>query len=60
MKTSDRHQQAPTPVRMPEDLKAVLKAKAEANERSLNGEIVIRLRESLQRPSNRVRGPKDK
>ena len=48
MKTPDRHQQAPTPVRLPDDLKAALKSEAEANDRSLNGEIVNRLRSTLK------------
>lgn len=57
MKT-DRHQQAPTPIRMPEDLKAALKAEAAANDRSLNGEIVNRLRSTLCEPSKTPTTPK--
>lgn len=38
----------PTPVRLPDDLKATLKAEAEANDRSLNGEIVNRLRSTFK------------
>ena len=37
-------QQVPTPVRLPPDLKEELKEAAAANERSLNAEIVFRLR----------------
>ena len=47
MKT-DRHQLAPTPVRIPLDLKADLKAEAAANDRSLNGEILARLRSTFK------------
>ncbi|MBH2008324.1 MAG: Arc family DNA-binding protein [Xanthomonadaceae bacterium] len=46
--TTDRHQLMPTPVRIPDDLKAVLKAEAVANDRSLNGEILARLRRSFK------------
>ncbi len=48
MTKPDRHQQTPTPVRLPDDLKAALKAEADANDRSLNGEIVNRLRSTLK------------
>ncbi len=48
MSMTDRHQQTPTPVRLPDDLKAALKSKATANDRSLNGEVIARLRDSLQ------------
>lgn len=37
----------PTPVRLPLDLKSQLKNAAITNQRSLNGEIVHRLRASL-------------
>ena len=47
MKT-DRHQLDPTPVRIPPDLKAELKAEAVANDRSLNGEILARLRSTFK------------
>lgn len=40
-------QPPPTPVRLPEDLKAALKGEALANDRSLNGEIVNRLRSTF-------------
>lgn len=46
--TTDRHQLTPTPVRIPEDLKGVLKAEATANDRSLNGEILARLRSTFK------------
>ena len=46
--STDRHQQHPTPVRMPDDLKAQLKAEATANDRSLIGEIVARLRATFK------------
>ena len=35
-------------VRMPEDLRDLLKAEAERSVRSLNGEIVYRLRQSIE------------
>lgn len=46
--TSDRHQITPTPVRIPPDFKAQLQAEAKANDRSLNGEILYRLRSSFK------------
>lgn len=46
--SNDRHQLAPTPVRIPDDLKGLLKAEAVANDRSLNGEILFRLRQSFK------------
>jgi hypothetical protein len=55
MTNPDRHQQAPTPVRLPDDLKASLKSEAEANDRSLNGEIVNRLRSTFK--AKRARQP---
>ncbi|QIL81008.1 Arc family DNA-binding protein [Diaphorobacter sp. HDW4A] len=45
--TTDRHQLTPTPVRIPPELKEELKGHAKANDRSLNGEILARLRTSL-------------
>lgn len=48
MSATDRHQQAPTPVRLPDDLKAALKSNATANDRSLNGEVIARLRDSFE------------
>lgn len=48
MTKSDRHQLDPTPVRIPEDLKAALKTEAAANDRSLNGEILARLRSTFK------------
>lgn len=45
---TDRHQLTPTPVRIPPDFKAQLKAEAEANDRSLNGEILARLRSTFK------------
>lgn len=48
MNKPDRHQQAPTPVRLPDDLKTDLKEAAVANDRSLNGEIVNRLRSTFK------------
>lgn len=45
---SDRHQLTPTPVRIPPDFKAQLKAEAKANDRSLNGEILARLRSTFK------------
>lgn len=38
---------SPTPVRLPKDLKQRLKDAAGANDRSLNGEIVNRLRSTF-------------
>jgi len=37
-------QQTPTPIRLPDDLKLALKGQAEQNNRSMNGEILNRLR----------------
>lgn len=48
MTKQDRHQLDPTPVRIPYDLKAALKTEAATNDRSLNGEILARLRSSLK------------
>ena len=45
---TDRHQLSPTPVRIPPDIKAQLRAEAEANDRSLNGEILARLRATFK------------
>lgn len=56
MNKPDRHQQAPTPVRMPDDLKAELKQQAEINDRSLNGEIVSRLRASFPKRAPAQKG----
>lgn len=49
MPNDPKPQQPPTPVRMPDDLKAALLEQARTNDRSLNGEIVNRLRASLGR-----------
>lgn len=38
----------PTPVRIPPEFKAQLQAQAKANERSLNGEILARLRSTFK------------
>lgn len=46
--TTDRHQLTPTPVRIPPDFKAQLQAEAKANDRSLNGEILARLRSTFK------------
>ncbi|WP_212644892.1 Arc family DNA-binding protein [Delftia sp. PE138] len=46
--TAHRRQIPPTPVRIPDELKEQLKAQAIANDRSLNGEILARLRASIQ------------
>lgn len=51
---TDRHQLTPTPVRIPPDFKAELKAEARANERSLNGEILARLRSTFDSKRNTV------
>ncbi len=48
MPSSPKTQTPPTPVRLPDEVKEALKEAAEANDRSLNGEIVSRLRASLQ------------
>lgn len=58
MTKADRHQLPPTPVRIPDELKEQLKAQAVANDRSLNGEILARLRASLQ--GERVHQPEAK
>lgn len=39
-------QTAPTPIRLPEDLKVWLKSEAATNHRSLNGEVLARLEAS--------------
>lgn len=44
---SDRHQTKPYPLRMPEELREALQAKAAESRRSLNAEIVARLESSL-------------
>lgn len=51
-------QTPPTPIRLPDELKAALKAEAEANDRSLNGEILHRLRSTLKgkRPAPALKG----
>ncbi|MEH3087685.1 MAG: Arc family DNA-binding protein [Xylophilus ampelinus] len=41
-------QLTPTPVRIPDDLKSILKAAAVENDRSLNGEILARLRSTIK------------
>ncbi len=58
MTKTDRHQLPPTPVRIPDELKEQLKAHPVANDRSLNGEILARLRASL--PDQRVHQPEAK
>ena len=56
--TTDRHQIMPTPVRIPEDFKALLRAEAIANDRSLNGEILARLRSTFK--AKRTKQPTQK
>lgn len=53
--TSVRHQLTPTPVRIPPDFKAQLQTEAKANDRSLNGEILARLRSTFK--GNRSQQP---
>lgn len=48
MTKTDRHQLQPTPVRIPPELKTLLQAEAAANDRSLNGEILARLRSTFK------------
>lgn len=48
MTTATRTQTAPTPVRLPNELKEALKEAAETNDRSLNREIVNRLRSTFK------------
>ncbi|MEJ1465008.1 MAG: Arc family DNA-binding protein [Candidatus Sedimenticola sp. (ex Thyasira tokunagai)] len=45
----DARQIPPMRVRLPEDLKAYIKKKAEKNMRSINSEVVMRLEESRKR-----------
>lgn len=55
----EHHQLPPTPVRIPPDFKAQLKAEAKANDRSLNGEILARLRSTFKAkrsPSTQQKG----
>ena len=40
------HNMAPSPIRLPEDLKVWLKHQAVDNRRSFNGEVLIRLEQS--------------
>lgn len=47
-------QKPPTPVRMPDDLKAWVKALAETNLRSVNAEIVAILKAEQKRQEKRV------
>ncbi|WP_366762520.1 Arc family DNA-binding protein [uncultured Xylophilus sp.] len=49
--TAERHQLTPTPVRIPPDIKVRLQAEAVANDRSLNGEILARLRSTFRSES---------
>ena len=59
MNKPDRHQLDPTPVRIPDDLKTALKTEAAANDRSLNGEILARLRSTFKAkrgPSSQKKG----
>jgi hypothetical protein len=44
---TDRHQQKPYPLRMPEDLRQLLEEQAERGGRSLHAEIIGRLRASV-------------
>jgi hypothetical protein len=46
--SSESQQLQPTPVRIPPDFKAQLQAEAKANDRSLNGEILARLRSTFR------------
>ena len=48
MPSSPKPQIPPTPVRLPDELKDELKEAAVANDRSLNGEIVNRLRSTFK------------
>ncbi|SES75162.1 Arc family DNA-binding protein [Variovorax sp. OV084] len=55
MPSSPKLQIPPTPVRLPDELKDDLKEAAVANDRSLNGEIVNRLRSTFK--EKRARQP---
>ena len=57
MKTTGTPQIQPTPVRLPDDLKEDLKKSAVANDRSLNGEIVNRLRATFEAQPQRATRP---
>ncbi|WP_082603950.1 Arc family DNA-binding protein [Acidovorax sp. Root217] len=46
--TTEHQQLPPTPVRLPPEFKAQLQAEAKANDRSLNGEILARLRSTFK------------
>jgi len=46
--TIEHQQLPPTPVRLPPEFKAQLQAEAKANDRSLNGEILARLRSTFK------------
>jgi hypothetical protein len=41
---TDRHQQTPYPLRLPNELREALTEKAGKNQRSLHGEIIFRLK----------------
>lgn len=56
---TDRHQLTPTPIRIPDDLKGELKEAAAANERSLNGEVIHRLRSTFKTQRQRPAKPSD-
>lgn len=45
---TDRHQIPPYPLRLPSELKAILAADADKNQRSLHGEIIFRLKLACQ------------
>lgn len=44
----DKHQTSPYPLRMPGQLRAALSVSANANKRSLHGEIVMRLENTVK------------
>ena len=54
--TPDRHQQTPYPLRLPPETRQKLTAEALKSRRSLNNEIVVRLEQSLEQPTQGAQG----
>ena len=48
---TDRHQKPSYPLRMPDELRSIIKARATRNRRSMNAEIVLMLESALQKES---------
>lgn len=50
--STERHQLAPYPLRMPIELREALQSAAKENMRSLNAEILFRLQQTLPKESS--------